>query len=447
MTLPKWRETATLKLNKETDQLTCSPFPLVGTPVSKFLKLVNLEDDPFQLDKLPFQRYKLCNVEINLGQVDPHKNLASKQFWEKLGPEIKYLHLEQCTLVQSTSVEVPVETLVLENAVNLEDLVVTQVKLKRKDWEIQRPKSLVTIIRERPRTPSKLRSLTVNGKICPFSIPEVIRCSGKLEKLSFKSLTDLNENLWKSLFAFRRLSHFRDFNLTEIDLMEVPNGLLIMDGVHRARLPVKTFRCQMGPGQELGMVRISAGFSRTLETLEIFGVKGDSGEEIHNVFVGELPELKELRIWGNVVKNLDFLRFMPKLKVLWMNLLCAEKWEEIGENFSGLGGDIVGEMGENLGLVFKGVESLRVDYEFGVGGLRILGKLMPSLKKLETVLNKVSFGIVGEMWPGLEELGCLFGSRVNDGVVTGMRLPVRARKEGDGGERGGEGIKQFRRKI
>ncbi len=146
----------------------------------------------------------------------------------------------------------------------------------------------------------------------------------------------------------------------------------------------------------------------------------------------EMPVLKEVHLSGAVAPNFHFLRHTPNLKKLCIDLGCFKKQDNIREmleseefresaKYQKYEIDMTQFVCMNWmeGCLCEDLEHLEIDFEFPVESLKLLGKWMPNLKTLKTILNEETISVVCEQWEDLTELVCSYGSKVPNSSFVG----------------------------
>lgn len=173
---------------------------------------------------------------------------------------------------------------------------------------------------------------------------------------------------------------------------------------------------------------------KVVETLKIF--RQPLGDLFNvDVFQLDFLEMRELHLWGHVISSFQFLNWMSTLESIYINFTCFEKREELKEEFQKGSLQLITQdmavaawefnpQSDMNKVVMTNLARLYIDYEFPVESIRMIGRWMPNLKFLQTILNKSTFPVTCELWPALRELTLLFGSDVDDAAITGGNDPA-----------------------
>lgn len=241
----------------------------------------------------------------------------------------------------------------------------------------------------------------------------------------------------------RLATNFTQYNLKHLNLMhtKVFTSMYSVNRVfNQMQFPMETLSIEILPDQARNRQPLKPMLqyhSATLKLLKVY-CPPLSNTEWHDEFPFEqnMEVLEEMHLFGNVVRDFKFLRWMPNMKRLLISRYCVGKWEElIMEQKEGNHGlwfigeppcilpfteDIVERTGLDLGLVIaENMRVLHIDYEFSPESLRRLQGWMPNVKSLWTILNERGLKQVVEGWKDLRHLAALFGSDLDDDAICG----------------------------
>lgn len=239
--------------------------------------------------------------------------------------------------------------------------------------------------------------------------------------------------------------------LKHINLAEATGSSHFLKEFRSSDFPVESLVLQWenSTGADTTIVPILQGVAKSLKYLEIICIsppKPKTGP-VPNwqifPFPVQMEALTEIRFYGCVVDNLDFLRFTPVLKTLIMkrtnfenrHILIANsstktiKKKEISLETKGVFVDVVASTVECWNLLTKqptmlmeNLETLLVDCPLGVGSMYTLRRWLPNIKRFGQVFTDDTFRLACQEWPKLEELNVLFGSVVTDAAVTALHF-------------------------
>lgn len=165
--------------------------------------------------------------------------------------------------------------------------------------------------------------------------------------------------------------------------------------------------------------------SRTLKQLTIF--RPPICEPFENfMYTQDWCKLHKLHLFGAVARSFDFLKHTPNLVELHIDMECfpyrkmiIDTLRDISPMNSFFYQKYRDDMVEKVstlsllgGIICLSLESLAIDYEFSVKSLKALGKWMPNLKRLKTILNPETIKVASKQWQNLTDLTCLYGSRL-----------------------------------
>jgi len=210
--------------------------------------------------------------------------------------------------------------------------------------------------------------------------------------------------------------------------IESPNPL---EGVPvGSQVPLKTLGLHLGAFDEnTGNLDVYLkSLSSTLTTFK--GFRAPAGPPLSNFLTNvSMNVLTELHLMGTIAPSFGFLKSTPNLKKLRIDLGCFERREQVKDlirdcnqdnsdmwTYGKYQDDMVLKVAENLknGILCAELEHLEIDFEFPEESLRLLGKWMPNLKILKTILNVGTVPVVCEIWNELKELVCMYGSKIEN---------------------------------
>lgn len=156
----------------------------------------------------------------------------------------------------------------------------------------------------------------------------------------------------------------------------------------------------------------------TLKKLKIFRERGQKGPPKLFEFGTILPNLVELHLYGEVSTSFRFLLDTPNLKRLVINRYCVENLEPMFSSvarYSKRSSQFAMDKMESTGnaldhVIMDKLEYLHMDSQPSEQSLKKLARWMPNLKVLKMIINNVTLLLVGQLWPGLQELMLLPGS-------------------------------------
>lgn len=152
-TLHRWRNTAVIKLVPDVENFSENIYD--GLSFSAFMQE---KKNPFPLYKsieIPFKKFKLKGFILDL-KACLESNGQASEFWNKFGPQMKYLHFENCKFSKCNT-NALIE-LLDKKTPNLQHLSLTQVKVVIRWRKGQLEASL-----DNTRIHLNITSVTLNG--------------------------------------------------------------------------------------------------------------------------------------------------------------------------------------------------------------------------------------------------------------------------------------------
>lgn len=414
--------------------------------VSEYLRFmdadINLrntnDDNPLLLENkssaYPFLSVKL----INWFEMDQVRD----DFWSRIGEHLKYLHLEDCPIVDDlpglrfersmdgvinmTVNELPKLTTLAITAPSDSD---TRYNLDATVWEEFNPLEVPMVQHH------NLKVFHTSG--CEVHWSLVFTCFPKIEEIR-----DSDANKTETKVGSEQSTLFGEL---AIQPREIQKNLRSIDLIHSRDSKITSVASELMGNLSLNNLTYLSvcldesikeseaqnGFknffskNRQLKVWKILR-EGSAGLPFREFPDGiQMSGLKELHLYGNVTRSMEFIRFTSNLETLVIYFTCEGSQRvdgrqlKSGERFSD---DLA--MGALRGCdedQFKPLEKMKnlwVDVELSVRSLGVVGKWMPKLTGLRTVLNKISFGKVCSQWgAGLGELVLLKGSTVDEGML------------------------------
>lgn len=469
-----------------------------GWPIDKFLQffhqLDNQDSEVFTHWRVePFTRYLFQSVNLKLNSAPAVQVFDADQntlppgvlnFWELVGPSVTHLTFSHCQFqgdLKGIFENIVVIKLPTLQSLKLNNCRVIPRKSGMYDSRIQFYGQDAADFQADVKRNLSLKSLDITG-LTPMCFYQLLISCPNLDwvKLS-TSLEPQNSDyrfwpLFKTLGWVRPACFQQLFEIRTLDLMSV---LLFEDERlnrwHEWRdkglnlpfleyLAITLFQQRLhydanwnGDNREDVENILSPlldNHGETLKTLKVFRPPV-FGAPRETPFTERMDKLEELYLWGNLLKDLEFLRKLPNLQVLHVAFKCLDQLDKLKQLFY---------KGKNR---TRQVERFRARYRprQDPGLVRhpenqVLGRLvkwhwdvelqssivlgiptwMPRLKVMEVVLGKTAFEQVCCWVQDLEELVLLWGSRLDDKVLTGWK------EEGVGqGQRNENNLTQLKR--
>lgn len=427
--------------------------------MSELLQNILDPSDPYDFDTKPFHRIKLRGMHME--DEMEHKSITSNanqilnvlpRLLDLIGLFVTYLHFEYCKF-ENTMKLGAFHKLVLEKMPFTVKLVLTNCVFKE-NFLICDPNLII-----RYDYNLNVTQLKVCGDF-PMALACLLTFIPNLKEIKVRQGSveiGGNRHYFSNVvipFANMRKFNTRWLNMTNMDLMHTDAfrmGFSPTNQFRNAKLPLKLLSVEISPfldrdpkginnkGMD-GASRINSSedliapmLREHKDTLKVFKIFRPpfSGPFPNFPFGIDCEHMEELRVWGNVIENLNFLPNMPNLKVLYLNTYCFDKWDEMKDlleqefpyEYQPFQGDIVwftGVFYRSFKINMKFMTELTIELAMERESIRKLSEWMPNLKTFRSIFNRATFQSTCAAMPGLDELGILYGSEVGNNTITGI---------------------------
>lgn len=468
LSLAQFRNKATVKFvpvlkTKDPSKEHDNHLQVKGTKMIDYLKIIKEGDTNLLLENLPFSRFNFSGVTISFKECFNAQG-EMKEFWEVVGRNAEFVEWNACRFVLGGGVTI--HHFLAECLPNLKQLKITNGS----NGSVVQPQCFSTAqftqmeglelvewphlnnhrVVEEPqpqceRVLDQLKKVEVHNDMGYLDGRDLLAATPNLETIKICGWNDFTEIIHSvvslkrvSMDALPHLKHLDLINSSEFHCDDYDRDEL-MEDLMNSGIRLESFTARLCPrdngdgedGQMLIFNYFLASQANSLQILKLFRPPIFSPAPGF-LKVKCMTALKELHLWGNIVDNFEFLKHTPSLEVLEIDLQCLGKGLEIQDfvnRYEGLE-RAVRYQPYNLDLVqcsretemrhvrLENLKTLRIDYGFQQNSWNLLGKWMPSVEKLETVLTEQTVPTVCELWKDLKELRCLHGSRIDNSCVV-----------------------------
>ncbi|CAL8146958.1 unnamed protein product [Orchesella dallaii] len=440
--------------------------------VDQFLEWVNLPNDPFLLQKYPFQKYNVSNWRLRL-----NNNPGLHQFWEDFGPLMKDLKIENCRLYGVTDTE----RILFDLTPNLESLTlnwnwyhqlsraereaepkrgeVVVPNLNLKKLIISLKEELIFVEPEYPEYESSRRGRS-NDEFLPISWTNILKTFPNLKGLQLEHIdSDQNEyeeteggyssiNTLLSVARRLRETTANAYQIEELNIVNAQENALYsfprstLNRLLKLQFPLTQLELDIGVHTgSSDFKKILEMYCETLKVLKVYRAPYTSAFT-RFPFGVVMKSLEELQLKGPIATSLVFLENTPNLKILRIlnqnHYLAYDKFfraeSRHGSDDSDGFNAVLWDYQEPISMIeqtdFSQLEN-KVNsnlVEFVNGDevctgeqMRSLAKVMPNLQRLRIGVGDDGFRVLCDEWKSsMMELELAPSSTVHAGVFAGI---------------------------
>ncbi|CAL8136275.1 unnamed protein product [Orchesella dallaii] len=416
---------------------------------NKYICLFDSKYDLYQLRKHPFRKFAIKHWDLRF---DGRKNSGRLKFWEKIGPLMTSLYMEECDIYRLEDFR----KVLFEITPNLESLF-----LIKNIYRIDRPDESEVRLdpnRDEHRKPEFIQKNLTTLEIClevgdlfHFSMEELVNDDyiWNVEELPITWMEllihfPMIQNMWLSWLSeydgwdaleeclvsmqlirdaldepqyFSSLTHLNMNNVGIYGYRRFPRDIAKL--LERLNFPLKTLNMDLGKRTSDGALKLL--FETHADTLEGLKLTWRKNSQLFfNFPCGvNLSALKILEASDPSILNLSFLKHTPNLRILSMynkgDIYHPNPQEnsikKMGETKPGVKPKVFEVISKtnfeafNNGLVLPYMEKFLMSEEICDGSqIELLSKLMPNLKHLRIGLGNEGFQMVCKVWKKLEQL-------------------------------------------